>query len=154
MASIQASSERRDPRRVSSNFFVSSRDKDAGRSPNPFAKSASAARSRCGDSKKMRVRGSSRNSSIRAWRRAAFRGRNPSKLKRSVGSPDTSSAQIALEGPGTGTTKSPAAAAARTSVNAGSEIPGEPASETTATEAPPWSFSISSGVRESLLWSW
>ncbi len=91
---------------------------------------------------------------MRLFRRAARRGRNPSNAKRSVGSPETSSAQSALEGPGTGTTGMSASTAARTSVNAGSEIPGDPASETIATELPARSFSISSGVRRSLLWSW
>ena len=71
-----------------------------------------------------------------------------------MGSPDTSRAQSALEGPGIGTIGNSAAAAARTSVNAGSEIPGEPASDTIATDAPSRSRAITSGVRPSLLWSW
>src|SRR6267143_826201 len=152
--STQPSSARSVPRRVSSNFLVSSREIDAGRSPRDPARSRRHSRSRCGDSKKMSVRGSSRNSSRRARLLAARRGRYPSNANRSVGSPATSRAQSALEGPGTGTTGTPAATAARTSVKAGSEIPGEPASETIATELPEVSFPISSGVRRSLLWSW
>ncbi len=101
----------------------------------------------------MRVRGSSRNSSMRVRRRDARRGRKPSNANLSVGNPETSSAQSALEGPGIGTTGTPADTAARTSVNAGSEIPGEPASETIATEAPAPSFATISDVRPSLLWS-
>src|SRR5437667_3344197 len=151
--SAHSSNERRVPRRVSSNFLVSSREIEAGRSPQASARSRKLSRSRCGDSKKMRVRGSRRNSSMRARRRAARRGRNPSKANRSVGSPETSRAQSALEAPGIGTTGTPASTAARTSVKAGSEIPGEPASETMATEAPSLSFPTRSGVRRSLLWS-
>ncbi len=48
-------------------------------------------------------------------RAAARAGRNPSKQKRSHGSPDADSAAIAALGPGTGETTMPAAAAAETS---------------------------------------
>src|SRR5438093_5377035 len=59
------------PRRVSSNFFVNSREMDAGRSTSDSARSRRHSRSLWGDSKKMRVRGSSRNSSMRARRRVS-----------------------------------------------------------------------------------
>src|SRR3989449_6565747 len=82
--STQPSSARSVPRRVSSNFLVSSREIDAGRSPRDSARSRRHSRSRCGDSKKMRVRGSPRNSSMRARLLEARRGRNPSNANRSV----------------------------------------------------------------------
>ena len=43
------------------------------------------------------------------------RGGNPSKLNRSVGSPETASAVVTADGPGRAVTRSPAAAAAETS---------------------------------------
>ena len=71
----------------------------------------------------------------RRRRSAPLRGRNPSTQKRSVGSPLTTSAPITDEGPGTVVTVSPAAASWAASHAPGSEMPGVPASLTTATVA-------------------
>ena len=70
---------------------------------------------------------------VRSW---PLRGRKPSKTNRPVGSPLMTRAVIAALGPGTVSTVWPAAAAARTSRSPGSEMPGVPASVTTATWRP------------------
>src|SRR5207244_1486557 len=51
-----------------------------------------------------------------ARRAASFAGKNPSKKKRSVGSPATASAASTADGPGTAVTATPASCAARTSL--------------------------------------
>ena len=52
----------------------------------------------------------------RARRSPALRGRKPSKQNRSTGSPETASAVVTADGPGTDVTAMPASIAARTSV--------------------------------------
>src|SRR5581483_7418164 len=104
-------------------------------------------RSRLGDSKSTIVRGSPARARSRSRRSPDRRGRNPSKTKRSVGSPEATSAAIAAEGPGTTRTSIPASTHARTSRYPGSESPGIPASEITATSSPERRTSRSSSVR-------
>ena len=70
---------------------------------------------RCGASYSTSVRGSAASSARRRRRAAARAGRNPSKEKRSQGSPEADSAAIAAFGPGTGETVMPASIAAATS---------------------------------------
>ncbi len=74
---------------------------------------------------------------MRRRRSGPLRGRNPSTQKRSAGRPLTTSAPTTEEGPGTVLTVSPAAASWAASQAPGSEMPGVPASLTTATVAPP-----------------
>jgi hypothetical protein len=66
------------------------------------------------DSKKTWVRRSAASSAKRLARSPGRRGGNPSKQNRSVGSPDTASAVVTAEGPGSAVTLMPAAAAAAT----------------------------------------
>ena len=104
------------PRRTSSYVLVISRQAAAGRSgPRIWAASASVAGSRCGASNRTSVRRSSRSSVSARRRSPGLRGRNPSKQKRSVGSPDSASAVVTADGPGTLVTGMPAATAAATS---------------------------------------
>ena len=65
-----------------------------------------------------------------------LRGRKPSNTNRPVGKPLTTSAAIAADGPAITETEWPALTAARTSRSPGSEMPGIPASVTTATVLP------------------
>jgi hypothetical protein len=67
------------------------------------------------DSKYTWVRRSAASSAKRRPRSPARRGGNPSKENRSVGSPDTASAVVTAEGPGSAVIVMPAAAAAATS---------------------------------------
>ena len=67
------------------------------------------------DSKKTWVRRSPASSAKRLARSPCPRGGNPSKLNRSVGSPETASAVVTADGPGSAVTRMPAAAAAETS---------------------------------------
>ena len=65
-----------------------------------------------------------------------FRGRKPSNTNRPVGSPLVTSAATTADGPGTTSTVPPASTTARTMRSPGSEMPGIPASVTTATRSP------------------
>ncbi len=65
-----------------------------------------------------------------------LRGRKPSTTNRPVGSPLPTRALIAADGPGTTSTRWPAAAAAATRSSPGSEMPGMPASVTITTRSP------------------
>lgn len=68
--------------------------------------------SRRGDSKKTMVRGSSaRLVKVRVWS-PVLRGGNPSKVNRSVGSPESRSAVVTADGPGRQVTGWPAWVAA------------------------------------------
>jgi len=69
---------------------------------------------RRGDSKKTWVRASAASSANRRSRSPGLRGGNPSKQNRSVGSPETASAVVTADGPGTAVTLIPAATAAAT----------------------------------------
>jgi hypothetical protein len=66
-------------------------------------------------SKKTWVRGSAASSAKRLARWPLPRGGKPSKQNRSVGSPDTASAVVTADGPGSAVTRRPASAAAATS---------------------------------------
>ena len=103
--------------------------------------------SRCGASKNTIVRGSSASSPSRRARSPGFRGRNPSNVNRSTGSPLSASAVSTADGPGTAVMSTPASIAAATSRYPGSETLGIPASVTTTTVCPDVSASSSSGVR-------
>ena len=104
------------PRLISSWVLVSSRHTTAGRSsPCEAASPASVAASLRPASKKTWVRRSPASSAKRLARSPWPRGGNPSKLNRSVGSPETASAVVTADGPGRAVTRSPAAAAAETS---------------------------------------
>src|ERR1041385_7535365 len=61
-----------------------------------------------------------------------FTGRKPSKANRGDGSPLTMRAGSRADAPGTVFTGIPASSAEETTLKAGSEIPGVPASETSA----------------------
>src|SRR5207244_2855995 len=89
------------------------------------------------------------------WTRSRpFLGRNPSKQKRSLGSPLTTRAATSAEGPGTASTRAPAAAAAATSLAPGSDMAGVPASVTTATSTPRSSRRSTWSTWAASLWSW
>jgi hypothetical protein len=95
--------------------LVSSRQTTAARSsPCDDRSSARVTATRRGDSKKTWVRGSAASSANRLIRSPALRGGNPSKQNRSVGSPDTASAVVTADGPGTAVTRTPAVTAAAT----------------------------------------
>ena len=82
-----------------------------------------------------------------------FLGKKPSKIKRSVGSPDETNAARKADGPGTDSTVESIAIASRTSLYAGSEMPGVPASVTTARFFPEVKCLINFGILENLLCS-
>ena len=104
------------PRAISSWVLVSSRHATACRSgPNAAASSARVAATRRRDSKKTMVRGSAASSANRRFLAPSLRGGKPSKQNRSVGSPQTASAAVTAEGPGSTVTVMPASAAAPTS---------------------------------------
>ena len=112
----QSASSASVPRLISSWVLVSSRHTTAGRSsPCEPASSASVAASLRPASKKTWVRRSAASSAKRRARSPWPRGGNPSKLNRSVGSPETASAVVTADGPGRAVTRSPAVAAAETS---------------------------------------
>ncbi len=125
------------PLQVSSCSLVSSRHRATARSP-PIAaaRSLSVRASRWGASKSTAVRCSLARAARRAVRPEPRRGKKPSKTKRSVGRPLATRPASAAEGPGTTTTSKPPSAAARTSRSPGSDTPGRPASDTSATRAP------------------
>ena len=64
-------------------------------------------RARRGDSKNTIVRRSSLSSANRRARSPALRGGNPSKQNRSLGSPETASAAVTADGPGSTVTRDP-----------------------------------------------
>ncbi len=105
------------------------------------------AASRCGASKNTSVRCSSARAANARERSPARRGRNPSKQNRSTGRPDTASAVVTADGPGSAVTAMPSAIAATTSRYPGSDTDGMPASVTTRTSSPPRSTSSSAGTR-------
>src|SRR5262245_16698566 len=140
-------------RTISSNRLVSSRATTMSASPKTSPIASRAATIRCGDSYTTIVVSSSRSAFGRFRRLPGFTGRNPSKTKRSAGTPAAESAAATADGPGTGTTSMPAARASRTSRKPGSEMPGVPASVTRATEAPSASAFKICGPRASLLCS-
>ena len=84
------------------------------------------AASRCGASKNTSVRGSPARAANARDRSPARRGRKPSKQNRSTGSPDTASAVVTADGPGSAVTAMPSAIAATTSRYPGSDTEGMP----------------------------
>ena len=93
-------------------------------------------------------------SAASSLRRAAVRGgRKPAKKKRSVGSPESTSAASVAEAPGSVVTGMPASTAARTSLKPGSETSGVPASDTSAMVSPRRSRSSSNGRMRAALCS-
>jgi hypothetical protein len=112
----QAASSASVPRTISSCVLVSSRHTTAWRSaPCEAASSSSVLASLRPDSKYTWVRGSAASSAKRRFRSPGRRGGNPSKQNLSVGSPETASAVVTADGPGSAVTLIPAAAAAATS---------------------------------------
>ncbi|SCD50173.1 hypothetical protein GA0115240_11156 [Streptomyces sp. DvalAA-14] len=112
----QAANSCSGPRLTSSYVLVSSRQTAARRSgPKTSAIAPRVSSIRCGASKYTSVRRSAATSRSRDSRSPALRGRNPSKQKRSTGSPDTASAVSTADGPGTAVTVIPRSTAAATS---------------------------------------
>ncbi len=104
------------PRRISSCVLVSSRHTTARRSPpNADASSFRVASIRRRDSKKTMVRRSLASSANRRARSPLARGGNPSKQNRSLGRPETASAAVTADGPGSTVTGMPSATAAAVS---------------------------------------
>ena len=83
-----------------------------------------------GASKNTSVRRSAASARSARERSPAFRGKNPSNVKRSVGSPATARAVMTALGPGIALTVTPRSAASCTTRNPGSETVGMPASLT------------------------
>ena len=98
------------------------------------------------------VRRSRSSSSKRVLRSPSLRGMKPSKVKRSVGRPDTASALSTADGPGTIVTSTPASAQARTRLKPGSLTVGMPASLTTKRSCSR-ATSTSCSSRSRSLWS-
>jgi hypothetical protein len=91
----------------------------------------------------------------KSFRRSPFfDGRNPQKKIESVGRPEAATAFTNALAPGIGTTSTPASIARSTIRKLGSEIPGVPASETTATDSPFVKSLIRSSARSVSLCSW
>ena len=124
------------PRQTSSCTLVSSRTTATRRPASTAARSANVAATRPGASSSTVVRPSAMSDATRSRRSLPFRGRNPSTQKRSVGRPLITSAATTEVGPGTMLTSSPASESRETSNVPGSEMPGVPASLTTATVPP------------------
>ncbi len=104
------------PRLISSCTLVSSRHTTAARpAPCELASSPRVLASLRGDSKNTCVRVSVASSANRRSRSPGLRGGYPSKQNLSVGRPQTASAVVTAEGPGTAVTLMPASAAAATS---------------------------------------
>ena len=123
------------PRKTSSCSFVSSRQTAMGRSPRVSTMSCRAAFNRCGVSRATRVRSWVATDASSFSRSDRLLGRKPRYTKLSPYMPDTESAAVGAEGPGTVATVWPASAAASTSQAPGSLMPGEPASVTRATSS-------------------
>ena len=123
------------PRKTSSWTFVISRHAARRRSPSTSAMSASVASRRCGASNRTSVARRD-DTPLRAARRAfGVRGRKPRNWNVSAGNPETASAAVTADGPGTLTTPNPARATSATSAAPGSLTPGAPASVTSATSS-------------------
>ena len=135
------------PRTTSSWSFVSSRATAARRSPSSTRTSRRSVITRSGDSNRTTVRGSCASARSRSRRSLGRRGRKPSNTQRSVGRPETTSAAVTADGPGTTLISIPASTAARRRRNPGSETAGMPASETSATRSPSRRRSSSSSMR-------
>ena len=135
------------PRTTSSWSFVSSRATAARRSPSSTRTSRRSVITRSGDSNRTTVRGSCASARRRSRRSLGRRGRKPSNTQRSVGRPETTSAAVTADGPGTTLISTPASTAARRRRNPGSETAGMPASETSATRSPSRRRSSSSSMR-------
>ena len=88
---------------------------------------------------------------MRLRRSDPLRGRNPSTQKRSAGRPLTTSTPRTEDGPGTVLTVAPASARRAANQAPGSEIPGVPASLTTATVAPPATAAATRSSRDASL---
>jgi len=127
----------------SSCSFVNSRPTAICRSPTTRSASFKVSTMRWGASKNTTVRVSARRASSQVARALALAGGKPTKTKASVGSPDDTRAASTALGPGIASTRIPAASAAWTSRNPGSETAGVPASDTRAMEPPSRSFSTS-----------
>ena len=140
------------PRIISSWSFVSSRATTAGRSPNCSSKSLSVLIILLLFSNIITVAVSDLRLIIRFFR-PFFRGKNPSNMNRSVGSPDKTSAARTADGPRSASTLEPIAIASRTSLYAGSDIPGVPASDTTPRSWPEFKSATILGIRENSLCS-
>ncbi len=121
------------PRKISSYTLVISRQTAIRRSPSTCIISLSARISLCGASYITNVAGWVDISTRRFCLSACFRGKKPINKKLSVGRPLAATALVTADAPGIGTTRKPFSVAATTSSYPGSEIPGIPASETTAT---------------------
>lgn len=125
------------PRRNSSKCFVSSRATTTNRSPPARAARARRVSAvRPGASKSTTVCGREAASSSWACRSRPLRARKPSTVKGSAGRAEATRAASVAEGPGTGTTRIPAATTASTTRCPGSETSGVPASLISATASP------------------
>ncbi len=134
---------------------MSSRATAAGRvSPNATAMAPSVSAIRCGASKNTMVRGSADTAASVRDRSPALRGRKPSNVNRSVGSPDSASAVSTALGPGAAVTRRSRSMARSTTRYPGSETEGMPASVTTTTVPPSATTSSSSSARAVSLCSW
>ena len=87
-------------------------------------------------------------------RRTGRFGRKPSKVKWSVGRPETTRAATRADGPGITSTGIPSAMASRTRSYPGSEMAGVPASETSATLSPSRRRRRIPAPARALLYSW
>ena len=152
---MAATSSSRLARSTSSWVLVSSRHSAARRCPpKALARSVRVSWTRRGDSKKIRVWASLASELSSRARSPLLRGRNPSKLKRSLARPDSASAVSTAEGPGATVTGTSASIAALTRRNPGSETEGIPASEIISTLEPPHAACSSCPERSRSLCSW
>ena len=142
------------PRTTSSCSLVSSRHTPTCRSGHRSATAVRVARIRRGDSNATTV--ASARSALSTAVNSFFltRGRNPTNTKRSVGSPDATSAVETAEGPGSTVNSRPSAAQARTSLYPGSDNPGMPASVTSATSRSSRNNPSTGSTAASSLCSW
>eukprot|EP00962_Isochrysis_galbana_P009855 scaffold2735_cov114-Isochrysis_galbana.AAC.3 len=144
-----------EPRASSSCSLVSSRAATSRRSPAPAAASSeSVATRRCGASYRTTAFGSATSSARRCLRARPERGRKPPNRKPVHAKPETDRADTAAQAPGIGTSGTPAAAQRSASTAPGSEMPGVPASLTTATVAPSVASAIIRALAASALCSW
>ncbi len=97
------------------------------------------------------MRGSEASDASRSVRAAPLRGRKPSKVNRSAGSPERATASVTALGPGMPVTAAPTPSAARTALSPGSEMVGIPASVSRATVSPASSRPASSAARSASL---
>ncbi len=126
--------------------FDISRETDAGLSaPQASASCMSVFTSRRGDSYIIKVHDRAASISMRLAR-PFFGGRNPSKKNRSHGRPESTRAGTKAVAPGRVMTSIPRRRHSRDSMNPGSDMPGVPASDTSALTSPA-SIRHSSGSR-------